>query len=63
MSGLLERVAEFETRKDDVIVAGFPRSGRVTHTGRDVKMILWFYSTFIMYMLKNCSSLPLIFLG
>ena len=27
MSGLLERVAEFETREDDVIVAGFPRSG------------------------------------
>ena len=27
MSGLMERVAEFETRPDDLIIAGFPRSG------------------------------------
>ena len=27
MSGLMESVAEFETRPDDLIVAGFPRSG------------------------------------
>ena len=30
MSGLMERVAEFETRPDDLIVAGFPRSGGIS---------------------------------
>ena len=36
MSGLLDRVAEFETRPDDLIVAGFPRSGLLDDFSRNL---------------------------
>ena len=66
MSGLLERVAEFETRPDDVIVAGFPRSGMrrslaTSHQGHSLVSLVSGIGTYFKILLKFKDKLMISF--